>query len=253
MNLADRVVVITGAASGLGRATVVALAEGKAKIAALDLNAASAKRLCAELGRNAFVVPTDVADSDSVSAAIVAVMDRFERIDVCVNAAGKLASGKIVKDGRPLPLDEFRASLAINLVGAFDVMRHCAARMVGNEPDADGERGVIINVSSIAASQGQTGQTAYAASKAGLVGLMLPAARDLAPVGIRVVTICPGAFDTPMSASVPDKVKEGVVSQVLHPRRMGAPEEFAVLVKHIVENRYMNATTVEIDGGVRIA
>jgi NAD(P)-dependent dehydrogenase (short-subunit alcohol dehydrogenase family) len=161
-------------------------------------------------------------------------------------------AGKTVSRGRALPLAEFRAVISVNLIGLFDVTRRCSELMVGNDPGDDGERGVIINVSSGAAWQGQKGQAAYAASKAGVIGLMLPVARDLAEHGIRVVTIAPGLFETGMSAGLPEKVIAGLERMVLYPERLGNPDEFAELVGHIVANRYLNAATVSLDAGARM-
>lgn len=252
MELKDRVAVVSGGASGLGRAAALELADHGCRVAVLDLNGQGAASVSAQMMNGSVAVETDVADAESVDSAIGTVVETFGRIDICVNAAGRLSAGKIVARGKALDLDVFRASIEVNLVGAFDVMRQCAGTMASNEPDEDGERGVIINVSSIAASQGQAGQVPYSAAKAGLIGLTLPAARDLASLGIRVITITPGTFDTPMAASVPEKVKEALLELVLHPSRMGEPAEFAALVRHVIENRYLNATTLAIDAGIRV-
>lgn len=252
MKLSGRTAVVTGAASGLGRATAVRLAEAGARIALLDSDEQRVGALAAELGEIALPVGVDVTDPASTRRAIRAAVDWSGRVDVCVNAAGIANAGTVLADGAPLAIDDFRRVIEVNLIGTFDVMRLCAASMANNEP-ADGERGVIINVSSGAWNQGQRGQSAYAASKAGIVGLTLPAARDLARYGIRVVAIAPGLFDTAMAQGFSDKVRAGLERMILHPSRLGQPEEFASLVQHIVENQYFNATTVNLDGGVRMS
>lgn len=250
MKLQDRVAVVTGGSSGLGLATVSALREAGARVAVLDLN--PPRDMVEDVGRLVYV-ETDVARTDSVEHAMARIDEYFDAVDVCVNAAGVSHSGKVVgSGGRALPLEQFRRTIDVNLVGAFDVLRHCAERMARNQPGEDGSRGVIINVASVTATQGQTGQAAYAASKAGLVGLMLPAARDLAPLGIRVLTVAPGVFDTAMLASLPDRVSSGMTDLVLQPRRPGRPSEFAALVRHAIENDYLNATSLTIDGGIRL-
>lgn len=252
MELADRVAVVTGGASGLGRATALELVRSGARVAVLDLNERAAKELAADHGPKMLAVEADVSEPLSVATAMNSVEAAFERVDICVNAAAVATSGKVVSQGKALPLAEFRHAIDVNLVGAFDVMRRCAERMARNDPGPDGERGVVINVSSAAATQGQVGQAAYAASKAGLHGLMLPAARDLAPLGIRIVTIAPGLFDTPMASAVSDKAWDGMLRLVLNPRRPGRPEEFASVVRHTIENDYINATSFAIDGGIRL-
>ena len=252
MDLHDRTVVVTGGASGLGRATVRAAVAGGARVAILDRNGAAAKAVADEVAGSALAVEVDVADPESVAAAMAAVDEAFGSVHVCVNAAGVPTGGKVVAEGKALPLEQFRSVIEVNLIGLFDVMRHCAERMVANEPDAAGERGVIVNVSSGAAWQGQRGQAAYAASKAAVIGLTLPAARDLAEVGIRVVAIAPGLFETGMVGGVPEKLKDRLVGMILNPKRMGDPAEFAALVRHIVENPYLNATTISIDAGARM-
>lgn len=251
MNLADRVAVVTGGASGLGRATVIELLKQGAKVAVLDIDGAAAKLLCSDYGSEAVAIEADVSDVGAVSAAMSTVDKVFGRVDICVNSAAVASAAKVVSRGKALPLDEFRNVIEVNLIGAFDVMRQCVERMVMNDPGADGERGIVVNVSSGAALQGQRGQAAYAASKAGLIGLMLPSARDLASSGVRVVTIAPGLFDTQMTQAMP-KVRDGLLELVLSPSRMGSPSEFAALVRHVIENGYVNATTISIDAGIRL-
>jgi NAD(P)-dependent dehydrogenase (short-subunit alcohol dehydrogenase family) len=253
VNIDGQVAVVTGAGSGLGRATALALAKAGARVAVLDRNLDAAQSVVEQAGPTSVAVLVDVADRASVTTAIAAVSDAFGRVDICVNAAGIPNPGKVFGKNGPLDVEQFQRVIDVNLVGAFDVMRQCVELMTRN-PDAglDGERGVIINVSSGAAFEGQKGQAAYSASKAGLIGLMLPAARDLAQYGIRVVTIAPGLFDTGIFAGVDPKVVAALGSAALNPPRLGDPGEFASLVMHIVENRYINATTLSIDAGARL-
>ncbi|MGO9521857.1 SDR family NAD(P)-dependent oxidoreductase, partial [Mycobacterium sp.] len=180
------------------------------------------------------------------------VFETFGRVDVCINAAGIPNPGKVFGKSGPLDIEQFQRVIEVNLVGAFDVMRQCAGLMTANDPGPDGERGVIINVSSGAAFEGQKGQAAYSASKAGLIGLMLPAARDLAHYGIRVVTIAPGLFDTGIFAGIDPRAVQALSGAVLNPSRLGEPGEFASLAMHVIENRYLNATTLSIDAGARL-
>jgi NAD(P)-dependent dehydrogenase (short-subunit alcohol dehydrogenase family) len=252
MDLNNRVAVVTGGASGLGRATAIDFAKSGALVAVLDRDGAGAQAVAKELGGGAAGLEVDIADEQSVSAAMSYIDDNYAGVHICVNAAGISIAGKIVSRSAPLPLPEFRRVIDVNLIGTFDVMRHCAMRMIGNDPDETGERGVIVNVSSGAAWQGQTGQAAYAASKAALIGLGLPVARDLASRGVRVVTIAPGLFDTPLAAGLPDAVKGVVLGMILNPKRLGDPREFAALAHHIVENPYLNATTIALDAGTRV-
>jgi 3-hydroxyacyl-CoA dehydrogenase / 3-hydroxy-2-methylbutyryl-CoA dehydrogenase len=252
MNLNGRVTVVTGGASGMGQATAEEFARCGARIAVFDRDESGAKRVAADLNSGAVGIGVDVADEDSVRRAMAAVDKAFGAVHVCVNAAGVPTPGTILSNGKALPLSEFRKVIEVNLIGLFDVARHCAERMVVNEPDSGGERGVIINVSSGAAWQGQRGQAAYAASKAGVIGLSLPLAKDLAAYGVRVMAVAPGLFDTHMVRDVPEKVRDSLVRFLLHPRRMGNPAEFAALALHIVENPYLNATTISLDGGARM-
>ncbi len=251
MNPADKVAVVTGAASGLGLATVRALAAAGSRIAAFDVNQERLGALNEEFGEGCL---GDVTDEQAISAALDKVVDRFGSIDIAVNCAGVEGAAKTVSKGKAFPLDLWNKVIGVNLTGSFNVIRLAALHMAKNTPEGKAEeRGVIINTASGAATQGQIGQAAYSASKAGLIGLTLPVARDLAPLGIRVVTISPGVFATPMLLELPEKVVNSLVENtILFPNRMGDPAEFGSLVRQIVENAYFNATTIELDGGARM-
>jgi len=261
MEIAGRVAVVTGGASGLGQATALELARAGARVIILDRDGEAASRVAAEVRAGAGAghadgitpVQADVSDEQSVAQAFARVADTHGALHICVSAAGVATPGKVLRQGQPAPLAEFRQVIDVNLIGLFDVLRQAAALMARNEPaEPDGERGVIINVSSGAAWQGQRGQAAYAASKAGVIGLMLPAARDLAEHGIRVVTIAPGLFRTAMAAGLPEHVVAGLEQMALYPRRLGDPAEFAGLAGHIIRNRFINATTLALDAGMRM-
>ena len=252
MNIADKIVVVTGAGSGLGAATARRLAKGSAQVAVLDLHAEAAQEVASFAPDRMLPVQVDVADEASVEAAFAKVLERFGSVHGCVSAAGVATAGKTVSRGLALDMARFKSVIDVNLNGLFDVVRRSALAMTCNEPDEHGERGVIVTVSSGAAWQGQSGQAAYAASKAGVIGMMLPIARDLAPHGVRVVTVAPGLFRTGMSDSfAPDLVAE-LEDQVLFPKRMGAPEEFAEFTLELFQNRYLNAATYQVDAGVRM-
>ena len=255
MQLDGKVVIVTGAASGLGRASCMALAKAGARIAAFDRDEARLADVCRQLGGDALSRVVDVANEESVSTAINAVVAAFGAVHVAVNCAGVADASKTVSSkGQPFPLATWSKVIGINLTGTFNIIRFAAVAMSRNQPEgASGERGVIINTASGAASQGQVGQAAYSAIKAGVIGLTLPVSRDLAEHGIRVVSIAPGLFDTGMVAGMPPKVSQSIVDRmILYPNRMGQPEEFAGLVRHIAENVYLNATTISIDAGARM-
>lgn len=248
MNLQNKVAVVTGAASGLGLATCKALAAAGAKVVGFDLDAGKVQDA---LGPDMPGLGVDVADEGSVKGAIDTVVQKHGALHIAVNCAGILGPCKTLSKGQLFPSDLWNRVLAVNLTGTFNVVRHAALAMSANPAQETGERGVIINTASGAAKVGQMGQAAYSASKAGVIGMTLPVARDLAEHGIRVVAIAPGLFESGMSAGMPPKVSEGIVEKLLFPRRMGKPEEFAGLVRHIVENAYLNATTFDIDCGTR--
>ena len=254
MQLDNKVAVVTGAASGLGCASCLTLAKAGMRIAAFDRDEARLASLRNELGDRVLTRIVDVSDEASVKSGIAAAVEKFGAIHVAVNCAGVADAAKTFSKGEPFPLATWNKVIGINLTGTFNIIRFAAAEMARNEPQGQsGERGVIINTASGAASQGQVGQAAYSASKAGVIGLTLPVARDLASYGIRVVSISPGLFNTSMVAGMPEKVSRSIVDRmILYPNRMGLPEEFAELVQHIAENSYLNATTISIDAGARM-
>lgn len=251
--LADTVAVVTGGASGLGEATVRDLADRGAAIGILDRDRERAERVSGELGDQVIATPADVTDEASVEAAIDATRAAFGPIRLAVCCHGILQSAKTVGRDGPAPLQRFQQVVNVNLVGAFNVLRLAAAAMAGNEPDDDGERGVVVLTASIAAYEGQIGQTAYSASKAGIVGLTLPAARDLASYGVRVCSIAPGTFDTPMLAGLSESVRTALAEQIPFPARLGRPVDFARLVGHIAENPALNGETIRLDGALRLS
>lgn len=249
MELAGKVAVVTGGASGLGEAVARLFASAGAHVAVWDRDAGAGERVADGIG--GLFCQTDVASEASVASAVETVHGRWGAVHVAVNCAGIATAQRMVGKEGPMALDAFTRVITVNLVGTFNVCRLAAAAMAANQPE-DGERGVMINTASIAAYEGQVGQTAYAASKAGIVGLTLPMARELAGLGIRVCAIAPGLFDTPLLSGLPEKVRAGLGASVPFPARLGAPEEFAALARHIVENRYMNGETVRLDGALRM-
>jgi NAD(P)-dependent dehydrogenase (short-subunit alcohol dehydrogenase family) len=255
MRIQDKVVVITGGASGLGLATAHYLAQEKgARIAIFDLNQDAGDKAVASLGTDqALFVKTDVSNEESVKQAVDAVINRFGAIHVCINGAAIPNGFKVLgKDGKAAPLAKFAQSTAVNLNGVFNVMSKCAEQMAKNEPEAGEERGVVINVSSGAAYEGQIGQAAYAASKAAIIGMNMPAARELGAVGVRVNAIAPGLFLTPMVAGLDEKVLAALKEQMEAPKRLGDMREFAHCCAFIVENAYINAETIRLDAASRL-
>lgn len=251
MQIQDKVVIVTGGASGLGAACVRAFHAKGARVAVFDLSDSRGRDLASQLGERAIYAHVDVADEVSVGEGIAAVCGSFGRIDVCINCAGIPDPGKTFGRAGPLPLRSFSRVIDVNLNGTFNVLRLAVAEMAKNDPDSDGERGVVINTASASATGGQMGQAAYAASKAGVVGMTLPIARDLSSLGIRVNALSPGLFETGMSAGLPDNVKEQLIRQLEFPKRMGKAAEYAALVTHVVENVYINAAVLSIDAGTR--
>ena len=254
MKLKDKVAVITGGASGLGRATAEMFIDEGGSVAIFDLNADLGSRTATELGDSARAYKVDVADEDSVQAAVDGVMSDFGAIHVNVNCAGVGAAARTLGREAPMPLNWFTSIVRINLVGTFNTLRLCAWEMQKNEPvNADGERGAIVNTASVAAFDGQIGQAGYSASKAGVVGMTLPVARDVSRSGIRLCTIAPGIFETPMMAGAPDRVRDPLIEAVQFPKRLGNAVEFASLARQIIENPYLNGETIRLDGGIRMA
>jgi NAD(P)-dependent dehydrogenase (short-subunit alcohol dehydrogenase family) len=250
MQLDGKVALVTGGASGLGRATVEALAAGGATVVICDLGSSDGEAVAEQLGERVRFVATDVTSEDEVQAAVDAATD-LGGLHIAVNCAGVGTPGRVVGKKGPLPLEQFTQVVTINLVGTFNVTRLAAARMLEAEPVA-GERGVVVNTASIAAFDGQVGQAAYAASKGGVVGMTLSLARDLADKQIRVMTIAPGTFATPMLAGLPQEAQDSLAAQIPHPNRMGDPAEFGALVRHIVENPMLNGEVIRLDGALRM-
>jgi len=246
----NTVALVTGGASGLGEATARRLHAEGASVVIADLPSSPGEQLTADLGEHVRFVPADVRDEAQVQAAIDAA-NELGTLRVVVNCAGDGTPGRVVGKRGPLPLEDFQNVININLVGTFNVMRLAAAAMLENEP-VDGDRGVIVMTASIAAYDGQIGQAAYAASKGGVVGLTLSAARDLADKAIRVVTVAPGTFETPMLSGLPGEVKTVLEQQVPHPSRLGNPAEYASLVAHIVDNPMLNGEVIRLDGALRM-
>lgn len=253
MDISGKVAVISGGASGLGKATAHAIVAAGGKAAIVDRNMELAERTAQELGGDTCAFAADVADAASVEAAIDAVVERFGAIHINVNCAGIAAAGRTVGRDGALDLAAFNLVVQVNLVGTFNTLRLCALHMAKNQPDNDdGERGVIVNTASVAAFDGQIGQAAYSASKGGVVGMTLPVARDLARSGIRVCTIAPGIFETPMMLGAPDRVRLPLIDAVQFPNRLGEAPEYALLARQIVENPYLNGETIRLDGGIRM-
>jgi NAD(P)-dependent dehydrogenase (short-subunit alcohol dehydrogenase family) len=252
MQIANHVFLVTGGASGLGAATARLLVSEGASVVIADTNRAAGEALAVELGANSRFALTDVTSEHDAQAAVGFAISSFGHLHALVNCAGIAPSEKVVGREGPPRLDTFARTVNINLVGTFNMIRVAAAAIANEEPGDDGERGVIINSASIAAFEGQIGQSAYAASKGGVVALTLPVARELARFGIRVVTIAPGVFETPMVAGFSPEVQEALGKSVPFPARLGQPAEFAALVKHICENTMLNGETIRLDGALRM-
>ncbi|MCL4684605.1 3-hydroxyacyl-CoA dehydrogenase [Myxococcota bacterium] len=245
--------VVTGGGSGLGEATARRLAQRGARVAILDLGRSKGAEVAASIGATAIFCEADVADEDAVVAALDEAVGRFGGIHAAVSCAGIGTAGRTVdKTGKPFDLKLFELTLRVNLIGTFNVIRLAAARMMQNEPNDEGERGVLVNTASVAAFEGQIGQCAYSASKGGVVGMTLPIARDLAASGIRVNTIAPGLFGTPMLMMMPEEARAYLAKQIPFPSRLGKPPEYAALACHIIENPMINGETIRIDGAIRM-
>ena len=243
---------ITGGASGLGRATAERLLAGGARVALLDLPRSAGAELAKQLGDHAHFAPADVTSADDVAAALDAAVARFGALHVLVNCAGIGAAEKTFGKRGPADLAAFTRVIQVNLIGTFNAIRLAAPHMAKNAPNDEGERGVVVNTASVAAFDGQIGQAAYSASKGGIVGMTLPIARDLAELGIRVCTIAPGLFDTPLLAGLPEPARVSLGKQVPFPPRLGRPAEYGALAAHIVENAMLNGETIRLDGAIRM-
>jgi NAD(P)-dependent dehydrogenase (short-subunit alcohol dehydrogenase family) len=253
MNVKDCIAMVTGGASGLGEATVRNLVSGGARAVILDIQVDRAEALAKELGSRVVFSRTDITLEEDVQAAIAKAIDAFGGINVAVNCAGVGDPGKVLGRKGPMKLDFFKRVVGINLIGTYNVIRLAVEKMNDNTPNEEGEKGVIVNTASIAAFDGQIGQPAYAASKAGIVGLTLPVARECAAYGIRVMTIAPGIFDTPMMSGLPEEARLALGRMVPFPQRMGKPSEYACLVRHIIENPMLNGECIRLDGAIRMA
>ncbi|UCG09614.1 MAG: 3-hydroxyacyl-CoA dehydrogenase [Desulfobacterales bacterium] len=253
MEVKGSVAVITGGASGLGEATVRNFVEGGGQASILDVQEEKGQRLAAELGDDVIFCMTDVTDEQSVQNAIDKTMAAFGGIHIAVNCAGVGDAAKVLGKEGPMPMELFNKVVQINLVGTMMVTRLAAEKMVANPPNDDGEKGVVINTASAAAFDGQIGQPAYSASKAAVVGMTLPIAREFAEYGLRIVTIAPGLFETPLLAALPEKVRVSLGKMVPFPNRLGKPSEFAMLARQIVENPMLNGETIRLDGALRMA
>lgn len=252
MDLNQAAALITGGASGLGRQTAHLLAQRGAKVCVCDTNADGAQTVASEIGANAVGVPCDVTDEQQVQTAVSGAIERFGSLSLVVSCAGIGWAERVVSRRGAAALQPFQTVVSVNLIGTFNVLRVAAAAMAENEPGTDGERGAVVMTASVAAYDGQIGQTAYAASKGGVVSLTLPAARDLARHGIRVCTIAPGTFDTPLMALLPQEQRDALGAQVPFPNRLGSPDEYAELACHIAENRMLNGETIRLDGALRM-
>ncbi len=242
--------IVTGGGSGLGAAAARTLAAAGAKVCVLDVNAEGAEAVAKEVG--GLGLACDVASAEAAEAAVSRAKEAHGPARILINCAGIAPAKRIVGRNGPMPLADFETVIRVNLIGSFNLLRLAAADMAGTEPLADGERGVIVSTSSIAAGEGQLGQAAYAASKAGIIGMMLPAAREFAKIGIRVMTIAPGLIATPLLLNMPQEVQDTLAGQVPFPSRFGKPEEYARLVMDIVANPMLNADTIRLDGAMRM-
>lgn len=253
MNIEDRVFLVTGAGSGLGSSVAGMLAGHGGRVVLLDIHSERGEAAAQAIGKSALFQRADVTDEVDGQTAVAAALERFGRVDGLVNCAGVAPGEKIVGREGPHRLETFARTLSINVVGTFNMLRLVADAISKQEPGDGGERGVIINTASIAAFDGQIGQAAYAASKGAVASLTLPAARELARHGIRVVTIAPGIFRTPMMEGMPQDVQDALGASVPFPPRLGAPEEYAALVRHIIENQMLNGEVIRLDGALRMA
>ena len=253
MQIQGNTFLVTGGSSGLGAGTVRLLAGMGANVVAMDINEEGGNALAAELGDNVIFVKTDVTSEEDAQNAVNAAMEKFGAIHGCINCAGIAIGERVLGRENPHRLSSFSKVIGINLIGSFNVARLAAEAMNKNEPNEGGERGVIINTASVAAYDGQIGQAAYSASKGGIVGMTLPMARELAKFGIRVATIAPGIFYTPMLGNMPQKVQDSLAAAVPFPKRLGTPEDYAKTAQYIIENDMLNGETIRLDGAIRLA
>ncbi len=253
MEIEGTVAAVAGGASGMARATVEELAARGAKIAILDLESSEGEKVAAEVGNGAIFCPMDIRDSDSIARSLDRTVQTFGALHIGVNTAGGGAAKRTLTREGPHSLADFRNVVELNLIGSFDFLRLAADHMSRNEPNADGERGVVISTASIAAFEGQIGQVAYSAAKSGIVGMTFTAARDLGSLGIRVMAIAPSLFQTGITRNAPPQMVEALTKDAAFPRRMGRPEEYARMAIAIVENPMLNASTIRLDGGQRFA
>ncbi len=252
MELSKLKAVVSGGASGLGHAVARRIVAEGGKVAILDVNAAQGQAAAAALGANALFFRTDVSSDAEVAVGVDGAAKAFGGINLAVSCAGILGAGRVLGRDGPMGGDYFAKVIMVNLVGTFQLAKAAAAHMQHNEPNAEGERGVIVNTASVAAFEGQIGQAAYSASKAGVAGMALPLAREFARLGIRVNTIAPGLFLTPMMEGMPEHIQQSLAAQVPFPSRLGRPEEFADLVAYICSNTMLNAETIRLDGAIRM-
>jgi NAD(P)-dependent dehydrogenase (short-subunit alcohol dehydrogenase family) len=253
MRFDGNTVLVTGGASGLGGATVEAIVRAGGNAVIVDVNEAAGSALASKLGARARFVKTDVTSDVDVQRAVDTALEAFGAVHGAVNAAGIAAAERVLGKEGPQPLAHFTKVIQINLVGTFNVIRLAAAAMAKNEPNEAGERGVVVNTASVAAYDGQIGQAAYSASKGGIVAMTLPIAREFARIGVRVMTIAPGTFDTPLLAGLPEAARHSLAQQVPFPSRLGRPTEYAALVQHIFENEMLNGEVIRLDGAIRMA
>ena len=259
MEANNKVAVVTGGCSGLGNATVNVLLKAGVKVAIFDLNEQQGAALVHALGEefgtdNVMFAKVDVSSAESVATAMDTVIETFSALHICVNCAGIAPAKRLLsREGEAMPLENFQKVVDVNLVGSFNVARLAAEKMAKNEPFGEAqERGIIVNTSSVAGFEGQVGQCGYSASKGGILGINLPMARDLAPWGIRVNAIAPGIMGTPMLLGMPEHIQDALVNDIQFPKRLGQPQEFGRLVRHMVENSYLNGETVRLDGAIRL-
>ncbi|HET7579344.1 MAG TPA: 3-hydroxyacyl-CoA dehydrogenase [Bacillales bacterium] len=252
MNIREATAVVTGGASGLGEATVRNIVAQGGHAVIFDVQEEKAEQLAGDLGDRVRFVKTDVTNESNVKRSLEEAINTFRQIDIVINCAGIAVAEKTLGKNGPHDLGLFSKVIQVNLIGSFNVIRLAAEKMAENEPGSDGERGLIVNTASVAAYEGQIGQAAYSASKGGIVGMTLPIARDLSKHGIRVMTIAPGVFETPLFAALPEKAKEALGQMTPFPSRLGKPEEYAKLVQSIAENSMLNGEVIRLDGAIRM-